>query len=121
MNIGPVIEQIKAGKLRALAITTAERLPDLPNVPTVRECGFPELESVLGWSVILGPKGLPEDVVAQWARIMPEIAKDPDWLARTKMMGAIPFIRSPQETRDFVQKQYGMYRKLGEKRSLIVK
>lgn len=120
VNIGPVIEQIKGGKLRALAVTTEERLPDLPDVPTARECGFPGLESVVGWSVLLGPKGLPEDVVAQWKRVMPEIAKDPEWLSRAKTMGAIPFIRSPEETREFVRKQYEMYRNLGKKRGLIV-
>lgn len=120
VNIGPVLEQIKAGRLRALAVTTKERLPSVPDVPTVRECGYPALESVIGWSVLLGPKDLPRSVVEKWAEIMPQIAKDPEWLARSEIFGAIPFVRSPEETRAFVKQQFEMYRTLGEKRGLII-
>lgn len=120
VNIGPVLEQIKAGKLRALAVTTPERLESIPDVPTVRECGYPALESVIGWSALLGPKDLPREIIATWAATMARIAADPQWAERTRMAGSIPFVKSPEETREFIRGQYEMYRTLGEKRGLII-
>jgi tripartite-type tricarboxylate transporter receptor subunit TctC len=59
-----MMEQIKAGKFRALAVTTAERFPSFPDVPTVAEAGFPGY-SAPAWYGLVGPLGLPDDVVAR--------------------------------------------------------
>ena len=53
---------VLAGKLKALAVTSPERLPMLPNVPTMREAGYPELQTVL-WQGLSGPAGLPKEIV----------------------------------------------------------
>jgi tripartite-type tricarboxylate transporter receptor subunit TctC len=53
---------VQSGKLRALAVTTAKRIPALPNVPTVAESGLPGYEVVL-WHGLIGPKGLPRPIV----------------------------------------------------------
>jgi len=53
---------IKGGKLRALAVTSKTRAPLLPDVPTMAEAGYPQVE-VLNWQGIIGPKGLPADIV----------------------------------------------------------
>ncbi len=53
-----MIEQIKAGKFRALAVTTAERFPSFPDIPTVAEAGFPGYAAP-GWYSLVGPIGLP--------------------------------------------------------------
>jgi len=58
----PVLEQVKAGKLRALAISTPQRLSQLPDVPTFNEVGIRGFD-VTNWYSVMGPKGLPRDIV----------------------------------------------------------
>ena len=73
-NLPPSLPQIKAGKLRALAVTSLTRAPAIPDVPTVAEAGLPGFEAS-SWFGILAPAGTPPAIVA---RINAEIAK---WLA----------------------------------------
>ena len=61
-SIGPLLPYIEAGKLRALAVTGEARDPQLPNVPTTIESGFPELQSTF-WTGILAPAGTPASIV----------------------------------------------------------
>ena len=58
------LPHVKGGKLKAIAVTTAKRIPALPDVPTVKESGLPGYEVVL-WHGLIGPKGLPKEVVAK--------------------------------------------------------
>ena len=63
-NLPSALPQIKAGKLRALAVTSAQRAPALPDVPTVAESGLPGFEAS-SWFGLLAPAGTPRDVVAK--------------------------------------------------------
>jgi tripartite-type tricarboxylate transporter receptor subunit TctC len=60
----PVLQHIKAGKLRALAISTPQRLPQLPDLPTFTEVGIRGFD-VTNWYSVMGPKNLPKDIVAK--------------------------------------------------------
>ena len=73
-NLPPSLPQIKAGKLRALAVTSATRAPALPDVPTIAESGLPGFEAS-SWFGILAPAGTPPAIIA---KINAEVAK---WLA----------------------------------------
>jgi tripartite-type tricarboxylate transporter receptor subunit TctC len=73
-NLPSALPQIKAGKLKALAVTSRERAPALPNVPTIAESGFPGFEAS-SWFGLLAPAGTPQPVIAT---INGEVAK---WLA----------------------------------------
>jgi tripartite-type tricarboxylate transporter receptor subunit TctC len=73
-NLPPSLPQIRAGKLRALAVTSAARAPALPDVPTVAEAGLPGFEAS-SWFGLLAPAGTPPAIVAQ---INAEVGK---WLA----------------------------------------
>jgi tripartite-type tricarboxylate transporter receptor subunit TctC len=53
---------VKAGRLRALAVTTGKRIPAAPELPTVAESGYPEYE-VTNWHGLVGPKGMPKEIV----------------------------------------------------------
>ncbi len=68
---------IKGAKLRALAITSKTRSPLLPDVPTMAEEGFPAVE-VLNWQGLVGPKGLPADIVRQLNALGNKVLQDPD-------------------------------------------
>lgn len=104
---------LKAGTMRALMTTTAERLKDLPDTPTARELGWPQLESLTGWSALYGPPGLPAEVVAKWTEAFRQIAQDRDWLSGNLAIGGIPAVRSPADTEKFAREQYELYEKLG--------
>ena len=62
--MAPAVPLIKAGQLRALAVTGKERSPALPEIPTMAEAGFPEVEGVT-WTAFVAPAGTPKDIIAR--------------------------------------------------------
>lgn len=110
-NAPTVIPHVKAGSVRALLVTPA-RLPELPEVPSAREAGFPDMEKIVGWTALMGPPGLPKDIVDRWSDTFAKLAKDPDWQAGNARLGGIAAIRSPAETERFVREQYELYDRL---------
>ena len=118
-SLGSFLSLIKAGRLRALVATTAERVPSLPDVPTARELGYGEMEAIVGWSAVYGPPKMANDVRDKLAATLKMIAADPAWLAATAQTGSLPFVRSADETREFAKNQYTLYKTLGELLNLI--
>lgn len=112
-NLTTMLSLIKAGTMRALMVTTPQRLAELPEVPTSRELGWTDMEHVTGWSALYGPPGMPKDLVERWVDVMQKLAKDPDWLAGNAKIGGIPAVRSPAETEKFARGQYELYERLG--------
>ena len=72
----PVLEHIRSGKLKALAISTPKRLPQLANVPTFGEVGINGFD-VTNWYSVMGPKGMPADVVNKIDRAVKAAMADP--------------------------------------------
>jgi tripartite-type tricarboxylate transporter receptor subunit TctC len=103
-NLPSSLQQIKAGKLRAIAVTSLTRAPALPNVPTISESGLPGFEAS-SWFGVLAPAGTPAPVVA---RINAEINK---WLqsadAREKLLaqGAEAAGGSPEQFAAFIRSE----------------
>lgn len=118
-SMGSFLAHIKAGTLRALMVTTAERMAALPDVPTARELGYAGMERIVGWSAVFAPPRLPADVRDRLVAALRTIATDPAWLAGTAQTGSLPYVKSPEETRDFVQGQFQLYRTLGEQLGII--
>jgi tripartite-type tricarboxylate transporter receptor subunit TctC len=111
-NATTLVSQIRAGTLRGLFVTTPERLAEVPEVPSAREAGVPEMEKVVGWTALMGPPGMPKDVVDRWTAALAAVAKDPEWLSGIAKIGGIPAIRSPADTEKYVREQYELYDKL---------
>src|SRR4029453_17905944 len=84
-DAGPVIQQVKSGTARALAVATPKRIDDLPDVPTLKESGI-DVEAVL-WSGIFVPKGTPPPIVKKLEGEFMRIAKLPDVINRPKPLG----------------------------------
>ena len=118
-SMGPSLSHIKSGSLRALIVTTPERIKDVPDVPTARELGYAEMEKIVGWSAIFGPPGLPKDVRDRLVVALKAISTDPAWLAATAVTGSVPYVKSPDETREFARAQFELYRALGEQMNII--
>ena len=105
-NLSAVAGALEAGQLTALVVTTTERQPIIPDVPTAAEVGHPGLEKIIGWSAIYGPPGLPAEVVAKWEETLQALKKDRAWNRMTKSLGNIVDIRSPADTKVYVEAQY---------------
>ncbi len=111
-NLTTLLSHIKAGTLRAIMITMPERLKDVPDVPTARELGWPEMERIQGWSALMGPPGMAKEAIERWTEVLARLANDPDWLAGNAKVGGVPAIRSQAETERYVREQYELYEKL---------
>ena len=112
-NLPTLGGQLKAGTMRGLMTTTTERLKEYPDIPTARELDLVPMEDVMGWSGLYGPPGLPPEVVNRWVEALKKVAQDPDWHKGNATFGAIPAIRSPQETEKFAREQFELYTRLG--------
>ena len=119
-NLSGVISHIQAGKLRAIAVSTPERVASLPDVPTVAEAGYPALETVVGWSGVWGPPGMNQEAVDKWIEVLGKLKEDKAWIKLTQGLGSIPYVRSPEDTRAFVEKQYNAFRALTEKLGMTI-
>lgn len=86
---GPVAPYIASGKMVPLAVFENERSPLAPEVPTARELGIRDVQ-VSAWQGLMGPKGLPPDIVKTLNTNMNEILKMPDVVAKMKVFGALP-------------------------------
>lgn len=76
-----VVSQAKAGRVNALAVSTARRIPQLPDVPTMREAGYPEAESA-AWMAVMAPAGTPAEVVARLNREINAVLQMPEMRER---------------------------------------
>jgi len=82
----PLQAQIQAGKLRALAVTTAKRFPLLPDYPTIAESGYPGFEA-LAWNGVLVPAGTPKAVIARLNAEINAVLKEPDVMQKLHALG----------------------------------
>ncbi len=100
-TVAAMMPQVKAGKVRALAVTSAQRSPFLPDVPTVAEQGAQGYQAV-GWITVLAPRGSPADVVERQARAIQSILSDPPVRERLAAMGFVPMTQTRLELREFI-------------------
>jgi tripartite-type tricarboxylate transporter receptor subunit TctC len=92
-DAGAVIGQINSGRVRALGITSTERVPALPDVPTIAEAGVPGFDAV-GWTLICVPSATPRPIVDRLSAEVAMAAQSPDVQALIVKQGTIP-VKSP--------------------------
>jgi tripartite-type tricarboxylate transporter receptor subunit TctC len=92
---------VDAGKIRALAVSTARRYSGLPNVPTTAEAGYPSVDMVY-WAGFGGPPGLPASIVKIVDNAAKEALTDPDVIAKLDKLGIEPFYQTGEGFRKFV-------------------
>ena len=100
-NIPSSLPHIKAGKLKALAVTSAKRTPLLPDVPTLAEAGMPGIEAA-AWHGVLAPAGTPPAIVAKLNADIVKILRSPEMTKRLADLGLDPIGSSPQQFADFI-------------------
>lgn len=87
--LGSALQQVQAGSLRAFAVMSEQRAPQLPSVPTVFEAGFPGLNFTL-WYALWGPKGMSPDLVTQLNGAVQTASKHPELVQKLMALGAEP-------------------------------
>jgi tripartite-type tricarboxylate transporter receptor subunit TctC len=103
-SLASALPQVKAGKIKALAMTSAQRVPQLPDVPTVAEAGLPGFEGS-GWGGLVVPAGTPPAVVTKISADVQKLLRDPEFQQRIIDRGAIPDPRGAKEWSAFVDSE----------------
>ena len=93
-NLPSTINFVRAGKLRAIAVTTKQRWPGTPDIPTVAESGVPGYE-VNGWFGLLAPQGTPKAVLDTLQQAIAEALKNPEVAKQVTALGAQPVANMP--------------------------
>ena len=103
-NMASGLPHVKAGKLRALAVTGSKRSPALPDAPTIAEAGLPGYE-VYEWNAIFAPAGTPAPIVAKLSEAITKALQAPDVRERIAGLGGEIAALSPADTARFVREQ----------------
>jgi tripartite-type tricarboxylate transporter receptor subunit TctC len=112
-NVNSVLQYIKGGKMRPLAVTSAKRSPVLPDVPTMAEAGVPNVE-VTSWQAIVAPKGLPPAVREKAHAAFVEALNSPKVKDQFTGIGFEMVTNTPAEFAAFQQKEYARWKKVIE-------
>ena len=102
---------VKAGRLRALAVTTAQRLAAEPEIPTVMESGVPGYET-FAWQALTGPKGLPRSIVDRLNADITKIIAQKDMAERFQQEGQLPAGGTPQQLMDLIKREIDVWHKV---------
>lgn len=110
-GIPNVLPHVKAGRLRALAVSTPQRSPDLPEVPTVAEAGVPGYQATL-WLNLAAPAGTPADIVQRLYAATAKALQDAELQQSFRAAGVEASPMSPQELAAFMQAEYEKWGKV---------
>jgi tripartite-type tricarboxylate transporter receptor subunit TctC len=103
------LADIKAGKIKALATNASQRISDLPDVSTVREQGFPNLEAD-GWNGLFAPAKTPREVIERLQKETLAAVRHPETARRLRDIGAEPVGSSPAEQDAILKRQVEQFR-----------
>ena len=110
-NLANSAAQIKAGKLKALAVTTAKRSSLMPELPTLSETGLPGFDIYTWWG-FMAPAGTPKEIVAKWNAEVTRILNSPEMKAFFAQQGAEPAPDSPEQFAALIRSEISKYAKI---------
>jgi tripartite-type tricarboxylate transporter receptor subunit TctC len=110
-NLPSSIETIRSGKLRALAVTTAQRSPALPDVPTIAEAGLPGYDAA-SWFGILAPAGTPPAIIKRLNDEIVAILKSPSTKDALDKQGAVAYPETPEHFAAFIKDETAKWAKV---------
>lgn len=103
-NMPSAIQHVRNGKLKPLAVTTAKRSPELPNVPTIAEAGVPGYEAT-SWFGLFAPAATPAPVVARLNAALVKVLSDANVKKKIAEQGAEPYSEKPEQFAEFIRKE----------------
>ncbi len=110
-SMANIIPHLRTGRLRALGVTTASRIPALPDIPTIAEAGLPGYESVQ-WSGLLAPAGTPREIISTLHKEVVAILHTPEARERLANIGTEVVASSPQEFAAFIKSETAKWAKV---------
>ena len=110
-NLPAILPHIKTGALRALAISTDKRVPQLPDLPTIAEAGLPGYAAI-SWQMVAAPAGTPRPIIDRMAASISKLTADPAFRARVVEAGAEPSGGTVDEARAFVKQEAVKWREV---------
>ena len=117
MPVADAMPHVRAGKLRALAVTSLTRVPAAPAVPTVAESGFPGFES-LNWFGLLAPSKTPPDIVARLQAETAAVMREPAVRDKLAADNVLPVANTPAEFAVFVKEQIAKWAEVAKKANI---
>jgi tripartite-type tricarboxylate transporter receptor subunit TctC len=118
-TITPVLQHIKAGKLRALGVTTARRSSALPEVPTLAESGLKDFD-IGTWFGVLAPAATPKDVTAKLAAEMIKVIQAPEFKKRMEEIGAEPIGNTPDQMARQIKDETDKFARLVKQANVVI-
>lgn len=106
-SLSGAVQQIQAGQLRALATTGRNREPALPNTPTIGET-LPSY-SVVGWTAIVGPAGMPEEIVERLTKIIENTLNDPESQKHWATRGQVAAYGNPSKLKSLIKSDLDLF------------
>src|SRR5690606_9694140 len=116
-NIPSSMGQIEAGRLKPMAIAWPQRLPNLPDVPTYAEVGYPELNQPV-WYGLLAPAGTPMEIVNKLRDAAAKVLSQPDVIETLEKQGAAPSGNTPEEFAAEIRAQYDWAKEITTKQNI---
>jgi tripartite-type tricarboxylate transporter receptor subunit TctC len=110
-NLANAMAQVKGGKVRAIAVTTAQRSKLAPDLPTMAEAGMPGFD-ISTWFGLLAPAGTPPDVIAKWNADVVKVLNSPDVREKMLAQGAEPSPQTPAEFASFIAREREKYARI---------
>ena len=110
-NLPSSLQQVKAGKLRPIAVTTSRRSPVLPDVPTVAESGLPGYEAS-SWFGMHAPAKTPRDIINKLYAATAKSLRTPEMIERLSSQGADPVGNTPEQFTDFIRLEIAKWAKV---------
>jgi tripartite-type tricarboxylate transporter receptor subunit TctC len=104
-SLGPAVGAVKSGKIRALAVTSPARSAAFPSVPTMDEVGLKGFDST-AWYGLLGPAGLPQEVVTRWTQALAKVGADKAVMGQINATGCDAEILPPAKTVERIKADY---------------
>lgn len=105
------VRLVRGGRLRAIAVSSAQRSPALPKVPTIAESGVPGFEVILWWA-LYAPAGLPKDILQRVNGIIVEGLRRPDMRENLKNQGVDPIGNTPEEAAAYARAEWDKWAKV---------
>jgi len=106
-----VLPHVRSGKLKALAVTTAKRVPTLPGVPTAAEVGYPKVNSD-NWYGLVAPTGTPADVIKRIHGAADAALRSASLGEQFAKVGGIPFPSTPEQYGAFLAEEQAKWSKI---------
>jgi tripartite-type tricarboxylate transporter receptor subunit TctC len=110
-NLANSMQQVRAGKLKALAVTTAQRSTLVPELPTLSEAGLPGFDISTWWG-FMAPAGTPKEIIAKWNAEVTRILETPDMKAFFAQQGAEARPTSPEAFGEMIRSEIAKYAKI---------